>query len=128
METMTDYNIDPVQIELNKAKAALELSQNAIRNLRESLQTDLADWAESNLDSSDYSYKELSELMQENGLEGLKRTFTVNVKLEFSFEVEIEAKDEDEAKELVEADLDQHISDHLDVNYPDYTDFDVNQF
>jgi hypothetical protein len=117
--------------DLTQAKAALYadlgLSKAAYRLLVQSLQQDLAEWAESNLVSDDDSYKELSELMVNNGLDGLTRQFTVLVQVTYSFEVEVEAASEDDARDEVDNDIHTHINDNLDTGYYDDVQFEVNE-
>jgi hypothetical protein len=127
METMTDYNIDPVQAELNRTKAELQLVRERFHNLKENLQSDLSEWANDNLDDGEPHYQELSELMQNNGLEGLKRTFTVIATLTYTFEVEIKAADRDAARDEVDNDIQTHISENLDVYYYDDVDLEVRE-
>lgn len=123
METMTESNIDPIQAELNRTKALVA----SLRNVLDSLQSDLADWAESNLAAFECSYDELHELMQNNGLEGLKRKYTVTVHVNYTFEVEVEATSEDEARDLVDNDVYDYIRDNIDLSYYDDVDIEATE-
>jgi hypothetical protein len=96
-----------------------------LKNLRDSLQTDLADWAENYLSPGDDDYKALSEVMTDNGLEGLKRTFNVTVEVTCRFDVEVEATDEDAARDEVDNNINKHIDNNLDTSYPDEVNLDV---
>ena len=127
METMTEYNLDPVQVELNRTKAELSLVRERLHTLKDGLQANLSEWANDNLDDSEPYYRELSEIMQNHGLEGLKRTFTVTARITYTFEVEVIAADEDAARDEVDNDIQTHIGEHLDVYYYDDVDLEVNE-
>lgn len=101
----------------------LDALRGAHRRLISSLQYDLKAFAESNLEAGDDAYQELSELMVNNGLEGLKRTFKVTVQVRYEFEVEVEATDENEARDEVDNELYTYIQDNVD--YSDYSDYDI---
>lgn len=107
---------------------AYEHRDIAVRNLaamRDGLQTDLAEWAGSNLDSSSDEYRELHEVMVNNGLDGLTRDFNVTVTVSFTVDVTLTATDEDAAREEVEDNLTDYLSDHIDLSYPDDVDVSV---
>ena len=127
METMTEYNIDPIQVELNRTKAEVLVLKDRINTLKDGLQTDLSEWANNNLDDSEPYYRELSELMQSHGLDGLKRAFTVTATITYTFEVEVIATDEDAARDEVDNDIQTHIGENLDVYYYDEVDLEVNE-
>ena len=127
MEHMTEYNIDPVQAELNRTKAELQLLRNRLNNLKEGLQSDLSEWANDNLDDSEPYYHELSDIMQKHDLEGLKRTFTVTATVTYTFEVEVTATDEDAARDEVDNDIQTYIGDNLDMYYYDDVDLEVRE-
>ena len=100
----------------------------ANRDLRNNLQESLADWAQSYLQAGDDDYKALSELMVDNGLEGLKRTFNVTVRVTYEFEVEVEATDEDSARDDVDNDIQTHVNDHVSLwDLPDYSEIEVEE-
>lgn len=115
---------DALQIARNKAVAEVEVLSTSLRGLKASLQYDLKEWAEQNLTPGDTDYQELHDLMVSNDLEGLKRTFTVNVSVTYTFEVEVEATDEDEARDVVDNDLDTYVGDNVNLwDTPD--DYDI---
>ena len=112
-----------LQLQRNSATAELEALRSAHRRLISGLQQDLESWAEENLEVGDSNHQELSELMVNNGLEGLKRKFKVTVQVRFEFEVEVEASDEDAARDEVDNELYTYIQDNVD--YSDYSDYDI---
>lgn len=127
--------IAALQIERDQAKAReartdteLESVRSAYRLLKSSLQNDLKEWADQYIQPGDDDYKELSELMVNNGLEGLKRTFTVSVSVRYDFEVEVEATDEDEARDEVDNNITSYAQDYVYLNdSPDDIDIDVSE-
>jgi hypothetical protein len=127
MENMTDTFENTMQLELNRTKAALEVSQQTLRRVQESLQSDLVEWADNYLTAGDESHSELNELMQNNGLEGLTRKFTVTVHVNYTFEVEVEATSEDEARDLVDNDVYDYIRDNIDLSYYDDVDIEATE-
>jgi hypothetical protein len=126
---------DTARIERDEARARIaahaaevQSAQAAYRLLKSSLQSDLAEWAESYIQPGDEDYKELSELMVNNGLEGLKRSFIVGVRVTYEFEVEVEAADEDEAQDEVDNNITTYAHEHVSLyDSPDDTDFEVNE-
>lgn len=127
MDTDTNVNTvstyDQLTLERNKALADVDLLRNRIINLKASLQEGLSDWAENNLDSGSAAYGELSDLMIDNDLEGLKRSYTVKVRVTYEFEVEVEAANDDEARDEVDNDIYTHIHDNVTLDY--YEDIDI---
>lgn len=116
-----------LQIELNRTKAALELVNRKLSEVTESLQSDLTDWAGHYLTPGDEDHNELNELMQNNGLEGLNRTYTVSVSVRYTFEVDVEAVSDDAASELVDNNIYDYIRDNLDISYYDDVDLEVTE-
>lgn len=110
---------DTAIIQRDEARARIAAVEAQIRSLKASLQFDLKEWAEQNLEAGDSDYQELHDLMVSNDLEGLKRTFTVTVRVSYDFEVEVEATDEDAARDEVDDDIHQYASDYVDVSSPD---------
>lgn len=115
--------------QLERTKTERDRIVDELSMLKRSLQQDLADWAENNLDSGDDSYKELSELMENNGLEGLKRQYIVTVRVTYEFEVEVEASSEDEAQSLVDDDIFTYANDNVRPGWdtPYDSEFEVNE-
>lgn len=118
---------EQLQAERDTAREALARVRAELSGLRSDLQQALAVWAENNLDETDSSYAELSELMTDNGLEGLKRKFTVTVRVSYEFDVEVMAASEDEAQDEVDNDIYTHIDENLDAHSYDDIDFDVTE-
>ena len=127
MDHISDYNLDPVQVELNRTKAELQIVTQRLNALKDGLQSDLSEWANDNLDDSEYYYRELSEIMQNHGLEGLKRAFTVTATITYTLTVEVTATDEDAARDEVDNDIQTHIGENLDIYYYDNVDLEVNE-
>ena len=113
--------------DLEKALKQRDIAVETLEKLKRSLQYDLKAWADENLDAGDDSYKELSEVMVSNGLDGLNRDYTVTVHVKYEFQVTVNAADEDEARESVESDIYNHLSDNLELSYYDDIDFDVDE-
>lgn len=114
-------NIVELRIERDEARARLGL-------LRESVQDSLKEFAEDHLVEGSPEYKALSELMAENGMSGLKRTFNVTVRVSYEFEVEIDAEDEDEARDIVDNDITTYAQDYVMLqDTPDDTDIDATE-
>ena len=97
------------------------------RVLVTSLQGALEEFANSRLQVGDEDYKALSDLMVDNGLDGLKRTFTVTVRVSYDFEVEVEASDEDEARDEVDNNLYTYAQDYVDLSSPDDQDIEAQE-
>ena len=127
MEIVNDTFENTMQLELNRTKAALEVSQQTLRRVQESLQSDLVEWADNYLTAGDSDYNDLNELMQNNGLEGLTRKFTVSVHVSYTFEVEVEATSEDEARDLVDNNVYDYISDNIELSYYDDVDIEATE-
>ena len=82
----------------------------------------LVDWAEGNLDDASSDWSSFSEVLEEIGLEGLKKTYRVEVTVSYNISLEIEASSEDAAREIFEEDSTSFIEDNIDVSYvDDYT-------
>lgn len=112
--------------ELEDTKVRLGAARLELRNLRDSLQDALSDWAATHMRGDESAYDDLSELLRDNGLEGLSRAYRVTVDVSWSFEVEVQATSPDAAQDDVEENLADHISENIDINYPDNVDLDVN--
>lgn len=98
------------------------------RNLLSSLEDSLKEFAEEHLLEGSDEYKALSELMTDNGMSGLKRTFNVTVRVSYEFEVEIDAEDEDEARDIVDSDITTYAQDYVMLqDTPDDLDIDVTE-
>jgi hypothetical protein len=123
METMTDTIENTMQLELNRTKAQLEVTRNMLSSLRAGLQLDLTRFAEDYLTAGDEDYRALNDLMLENDLEGLKRTFSVTIEVSYTVEVEVEASSEDEARDLVDNDVVDYLQDNIDLS--DYNNTDL---
>lgn len=113
----------------DQALADLQAVRGQFSTLKAALQQDLASFAEGYLDSGDEAaYRELNELMQSNGLDGLKRSFSVTVRVTYEFEVEVEASDEDEARDEVDNNLTSYAQDNVySWDTPDDYDIEVSE-
>lgn len=117
-----------LQIERDEARVRTARAESALTSVQRSLQEDLTEFANSYLQSGDEDYKELSELMVNNGLEGLKRTFEVTVRVTYEFTVEVEATDEDEARDEVDNDITSYAEDNVYLgDTPDEVDIEVTE-
>lgn len=137
---MTDFNditnLTDSIANLREKVAELQIERDAARNQRaaqtelfnkfkRSLQQDLAGFAADNLDPSDESYRDLHEVMVDNGLEGLKRNFTVTVRVTYEFEVEVEATDEQAAQDEVDNNITEHANNHVNPGWDSPYDLDI---
>lgn len=113
--------------ELDTAHEQRDNALTQLRYLKEGLQSDLADWAENNLDNTSDEYRELSEVMQSHGLAGLARDYDVTVRVTYEFTVTVVATDEDQAREEVDNDIYSHLSDNVDTTCYDDIDFEVSE-
>jgi len=114
-----------VQAERDRLAARCDKLAGDLAGLKASLQASLFEWANANLDDpSDDSYRDLHEIMSDNGLEGLKRTYDVNVRVTFEFVVEVEATNEDAAYEDVDVNLTDLIAEHVGTRM-DPNDYDI---
>lgn len=112
--------------EREEARLQRDRAVNTLSELKSSLQYDLKEWAEQYIVPGTDDYKELSELMVNNGLEGLKRSLSVTVRVTYEFEVEVESTDEDEARYEVDNNLSTYVGDNVSLwDTPDYYDIDV---
>lgn len=118
--------ITELKAQLDAAKQQRAFAVSELAQLKQNLQRDLADWAEQNLTAGDDDYAELSELMVNNDLEGLKRKFAVTVRVTYEFVVEVEATDEDAAQDEVDNDIYSYASDNWDGMTGD-TEFEVSE-
>lgn len=120
--------IAELEIERDEARVKRDRYAAELLSLKQSIQGDLAEFANSYLQSGDEDYKELSELMVNNGLEGLKRTFTVTVRVSYDFEVEVEATDEDEARDEVDNNITTYAQDYVYLSdTPDDMDIEATE-
>jgi len=103
----------------NRRCSNLEDQFNAFKR---DAQDALAEWAVTHLDDDD-KRKELSEVMEELGLEGIKRSFTAVVNVTYVVEVEVEATSEDNAREEIDNNLSDYIYDKIDISY--YEDYNI---
>lgn len=123
-----DMLIDKLTIERDQLREQRDRMIQQLHKLKSSLQYDLKAWADNNLQPGDDDYKELSELMVENGLDGLKRSFTVSVRVTYEFEVEVDATDEDEARDEVDNNITTHVHENVSLyDTPDDYDLDVSE-
>lgn len=108
-------------VRLNRA---LGTAQKALDNLKRDASSALAEWAESNIDD-DEKRQEFSELLESLGFEGLKRSYNVVLRVTYSVEFEVEATSEDNARELVDQDTCDYVSDNIDISY--YDDYEITE-
>ena len=111
-------------VRLNRVLTA---AQRDLETLKSGASSALADWAEGNIDDS-ARRQEFSEMLESVGLEGLKRNYNVVLRVTYSVEFEVEATSEDNARELVDEDTYDFISEHIDTGYfDDYEITEVNE-
>lgn len=118
---------DFAQQAVTVVKDQLDQSGLALRLFKETTQEALSGFSDDHLFVGDTDYAALSDLMVELGLEGLKRSFTVTVRVTYEFDVDIEAASDDEARDIVDNDIYQYAQDNVDVGNPDDSEFEVNE-
>lgn len=111
--------VDGLTGERDAAREARDRKSFDFTSLKSSLQSALVDFADANLDEDSSSYQDLHDLMVDNGLDGLKKTFAVTVRVTYEFTVEVEASNDDAASELVDNNLEEHIRNEVDLGYHD---------
>lgn len=105
------------------ASARYERAYNDLYSFKSNAQAALTDWAESHIDEDSSEWTEFSEMLEEIGLEGLKKTYRVTVRVTYETEVEVEATSEDAARDEVDNNLSDYIYDTIDIGY--YDDYSI---
>lgn len=107
-----------------RANKRADVMETDLRKFKSNVQETLHDWAESSgLDQDENSLREFNEMMEGLGLEGLKREFTVTVRVTYDVEITVEATSEENASYEVDNNLSDYIYDQIDVSY--YDDYEI---
>jgi hypothetical protein len=103
-------------------------AENDLRTFRNNVQSTLREYAEQYLDDESAEWDELHDALTGLGLDGLKRTYNVTVRVTYDVEFEVEASSKDAARDIVENDTSSYVTENIDTYYwDDYEITDVNE-
>lgn len=99
-----------------RANRRNEQLESEFKRFRANASEVLAEWANSNIEG-DSNLNEFSDLLEEIGLEGLKREYAVTVRVTYQVEFTVEATSASKAEEDAEENLSDYVNDNIDVSY-----------
>jgi hypothetical protein len=106
------------RLDCRAASKRADDNDRALRTFKSNAQGALHDYAEEHGITADSDSTEaFNELLESIGLEGMKKTYQVNLSVTYCFSVEVEASSEDAASEEVDNNLGDYISDAIDIGY-----------